>query len=771
MCPHRMVIQIYDQKIKQVIEKCQELSSNGQYDQAVKLINNTLNTLPIDKSSEYYELILKKQSYLYNNGQFKDAMNQLQMLLMNQGQQFIDKYFLCRIYLAMGSVSFKTTYGSQKYIIDNSLLFYNKAKRLYYQLLSDKDSRVVHNLQLKVKIYLNILLMIQQNHDIRQRQTINIKKVLGTQSKYIPFMKSSVSFDRAMYEGKQVIIDKEISEFLQNLIEIKSDILLLGDKQIIDYYKIFYVLLLRKTINNNLLMNVSYLKVNNNVYSINYVLQMVHQVLYGLNIQQMSYRNKVSMVRAVYGLPDELFNIIQMYINTYIIVQKHGHGKTLSNSVKKYKEAYKQDCQFDDDTSYTIIDNILSTIDVKFNKYNIEEFSGEVIQQECQKIGMFLCKYKMLCQFSQYVINKLPKSISYSVLGKNNIDLYQSYIDGYKNIDKLFDGNFKQNYFLKYFKFKQNFIDYIYNSQQNDNILMHQDKKYAIGNLCSSLSMCYYYLLSQKKYESALIHLNYLRNCQSIITQLRMNSTYQSLQSVNYILYDKLKYISQLQQSNGLLQTYAYTMAHDLISPIRGINNFVTQLYINNFQNLDEFGKESLDVIKKSAMQAIRLIQSSYQYSQIGKQLNKQQFDILQSVLSVLKKHSQVITKKNIIITVIQQSFIHNVYGDKVLLQNVISNLLSNAIKACNKKQSYIQIGIFKGSWLYIKDNGRGMQKIQQDKIFKLFYRGNYSNDQSGNGLGMAIVKRILDKHDSIITVQSQVGHGTTISFTIPFVK
>ena len=165
-----------------------------------------------------------------------------------------------------------------------------------------------------------------------------------------------------------------------------------------------------------------------------------------------------------------------------------------------------------------------------------------------------------------------------------------------------------------------------------------------------------------------------------------------------------------------------------------------------------------------------QLIQSSLYYAQVGNNIKKEECSIRQIVQNIQINLIQQLVMKNIKFRVDYQNLPQVIISDKTLITNVFINLVSNSIKACNKnKQSFIQIGSHNKDWIYVKDNGIGMTKYQKQKMFNLFYKS--SNTSQGLGLGMTIVKRILQKLNSTIIVQTEKEKGTTFFFNVQIPK
>lgn len=221
--------------------------------------------------------------------------------------------------------------------------------------------------------------------------------------------------------------------------------------------------------------------------------------------------------------------------------------------------------------------------------------------------------------------------------------------------------------------------------------------------------------------------------------------------------------LSELAYQNQELSDYAHMVSHDLKSPLRSIDTLTTWLKQDYEKIFDANGKNTLDLIRTNVEKMDTLITGILEYSTIGKNqielydvdVNKLIDDILNSIQ--IPNHISV-TKSNLPI----------VKGDKYRLQQLFQNLIGNAIKYNDKDQGSINIAVEDQEryWQFqIKDNGKGIEKTYFNKIFKTFIK--LENNPESSGIGLAIVKKIIDLYGGKIWVESQVDVGTTFHFTI----
>ncbi|AXO80428.1 GHKL domain-containing protein [Olleya aquimaris] len=225
----------------------------------------------------------------------------------------------------------------------------------------------------------------------------------------------------------------------------------------------------------------------------------------------------------------------------------------------------------------------------------------------------------------------------------------------------------------------------------------------------------------------------------------------------------KQELLNELAYQNQELSDYAHMVSHDLKSPLRSIDALTTW-FTQDYQSvIDDNGKQTLKLIRDSVDKMEKLISGILEYSTIGKnQIEVYDVDLnnlIDNVLKIIQVPNHInITKPNLPI----------VKGDKYRLQQLFQNLIGNAIKYNDKDKGLIEIGVEeqKQYWkFYIKDNGKGIDSSYFDKIFKTFNK--LENTPDSSGIGLSIVKKIVELYGGKIWLQSQVNIGTTFYFTL----
>lgn len=234
-------------------------------------------------------------------------------------------------------------------------------------------------------------------------------------------------------------------------------------------------------------------------------------------------------------------------------------------------------------------------------------------------------------------------------------------------------------------------------------------------------------------------------------TSLKEN--FETIQDSNATLMELSK---KLKSSNEQLEEFAYIASHDLKTPIRGMNNLALYLKEDYADKLDEEGKKMLTSIQDNSEKMHQLIDDLLQYSRVSKtELAKEVFNLKDLVGEVIEFLEY---DKNPYIQIDIQDLI-DVKADKSKIRSVINNLFTNAVKYNDKEIKKISIWS-KGGLFFFRDNGIGIEEKDYDKIFAFFRRGHVEKYE-GTGAGMAIVKKILDRHDITIQVSSEVGSST----------
>jgi len=226
----------------------------------------------------------------------------------------------------------------------------------------------------------------------------------------------------------------------------------------------------------------------------------------------------------------------------------------------------------------------------------------------------------------------------------------------------------------------------------------------------------------------------------------------------------KEKLLGKLEKSNDELQEYAHIVSHDLKSPLRSINALVSWLKEDNKGELDAVSLQNFGLIETTLEKMEQLITDVLNYSSVGTDIAEKtdvDLDVLIHELVTIMYIPEHIYIKT-------ANVLPHVKGDKTKLQQVFQNLISNAVKFIDKDNGSIIIDVEDLQSHYkfsIQDNGIGIDKKFHHKIFKIFHSLKKSEDSSG--IGLSIVKKIVDLHEGEIWLDSEPNIGTTFYFTL----
>ena len=229
--------------------------------------------------------------------------------------------------------------------------------------------------------------------------------------------------------------------------------------------------------------------------------------------------------------------------------------------------------------------------------------------------------------------------------------------------------------------------------------------------------------------------------------------------------------LKKLIQSNADLEAFNFSMAHDLQAPLRNIASLSHVVLEDYGDNLDDTGKDYLKRSIAAASRLSTLINDLLTYSRVGYgEIELQPVDISQVVSEVTKDLKPLIEELQVEISLEQLSF--TVQGQKSILTQAILNLVTNAIKfVSTDTQAKIRIWAEpRNHWirLWIEDNGIGITPLEQEKIFELFIRLHGTQTYPGRGMGLAFVKRGIERLGGRVGVESELAKGSKFWLELP---
>jgi two-component system sensor kinase FixL len=223
----------------------------------------------------------------------------------------------------------------------------------------------------------------------------------------------------------------------------------------------------------------------------------------------------------------------------------------------------------------------------------------------------------------------------------------------------------------------------------------------------------------------------------------------------------------ELIRTNKELQEFAYITAHDLKTPLRAIGTLADWLSVDYGEKFDEQGKEHVNLLVTKAKQMSLMIDDILRYSGAGQNTQKSQEVDLKQVLSEVI--DEIDPPENI--DVIFENPLPKLVGKKTHIIQIFQNLLGNAIKYMDKPKGQIKVRCVEENncWKFsVADNGPGIEKKYYDKIFKIFQTLSPREGVESTGIGLSIVKKLVELNKGTVWIESEVGKGSTFYFTVP---
>ena len=229
----------------------------------------------------------------------------------------------------------------------------------------------------------------------------------------------------------------------------------------------------------------------------------------------------------------------------------------------------------------------------------------------------------------------------------------------------------------------------------------------------------------------------------------------------------KARLIHELESTHEELKSFAYVVSHDLKAPLRAISALAGWLSHDYSDKFDEEGKEHMRLLIKRVYRMDNLINGILQYSRVGQVKEKViAVDLDQLVREVIDLLSP---PANIVVSI--ENTLPTVMAEPTRIEQVFQNLLSNAIKYMDKPQGEIRIACSSEGkqWKFlITDNGPGIELRHFERIFQLFQTLAPRDRVEGTGVGLSLVKKIVEMYGGKIWLESKVGEGSTFFFTLP---
>jgi light-regulated signal transduction histidine kinase (bacteriophytochrome) len=227
----------------------------------------------------------------------------------------------------------------------------------------------------------------------------------------------------------------------------------------------------------------------------------------------------------------------------------------------------------------------------------------------------------------------------------------------------------------------------------------------------------------------------------------------------------------RLQEANKDLESFAYSVSHDLRAPLRHIDGYATALRSNILETLSNTDQHYLARITDSAKRMGTLIDDLLVFSRMGRrELIKRRVSFDQLIQGCMIELEPEYHERKIEWDI---QHLGTIYADPNLFKQVMINLLSNALKFTQTKPvAHITVGkkVYDDGRIeyYVKDNGVGFDMKYSNKLFGVFQRLHRDDEFKGTGIGLANVKRIISRHGGTITATAALNEGACFTFVIP---
>jgi light-regulated signal transduction histidine kinase (bacteriophytochrome) len=229
------------------------------------------------------------------------------------------------------------------------------------------------------------------------------------------------------------------------------------------------------------------------------------------------------------------------------------------------------------------------------------------------------------------------------------------------------------------------------------------------------------------------------------------------------------RHAAQLEAANKELEAFSYSVSHDLRAPLRSINGFSLALIEDYAGQLDVEAKAFLDRIRAATRHMATLIDNLLNLARVTRSEMRQEVVDLSAMAGVILEELRTAAPERRVECVVGEGVIG--YGDPRLLWVVLEDLLGNAWKfTINKPQARIELGISHqhgGSAYFVRDDGPGFDMAYVDKLFGTFQRLHTTTEFPGTGIGLASVRRIINRHGGRTLAEGAIGKGATFSFTL----
>lgn len=227
----------------------------------------------------------------------------------------------------------------------------------------------------------------------------------------------------------------------------------------------------------------------------------------------------------------------------------------------------------------------------------------------------------------------------------------------------------------------------------------------------------------------------------------------------------------ELSQANQELEAFAYSVSHDLRAPLRAIDGFSRILAERYAKVLDEEGVDYLSRVRKAASRMGELIDALLKMSRVGRgEMRLERLDVSRIAGEVVEELRLATPERKVDVVIAPDLAVE---GDAALVRNLLGNVLGNAWKFTrDRENARVEMGVAgvdEGMVeFYVRDNGAGFTQEYADKLFRPFQRLHRQEEFAGHGIGLASVKRIVERHGGEVRAEGREGEGATFYFSLP---
>jgi len=225
----------------------------------------------------------------------------------------------------------------------------------------------------------------------------------------------------------------------------------------------------------------------------------------------------------------------------------------------------------------------------------------------------------------------------------------------------------------------------------------------------------------------------------------------------------------ELEALNRDLEAFAYSVSHDLRTPLRSIDGFSLALLEDYTDRLDANGRDYLERVRAATQRMGLLIDDILKLSRVTRaEMKRESVDLSGIARDILRRLAEAYPERSVTVK-IQEGILAN--GDGRLLTVVLENLLGNAWKFTRKSEdARVEFGLLQGDGgrvYFVRDNGEGFDMTYAGKLFQPFQRLHDVADFPGTGIGLATAKKIIERHGGRVWIEGEVGRGTNVFFTL----